>query len=158
MTFKAGGKKPPGSGRQKGVQNRITRRVREVLEEILNEPESEERLRALRDSDEAADRSTFWRIAQRLVPNEIAAKVDNEIRVRLVDVSDDRSDDEAPPLPPPVIPTTSPDVDLRSAPRDLAPAVEPEQPRPVVKPEPAPIYIARPWEDGGGIQDEADWQ
>ena len=74
MPFHPGALKPPTSGRKLGTQNRITRRIKETLEAILAEPESEIALRALRDSAESADRSTFWRLAGRCVPNEIAGR------------------------------------------------------------------------------------
>lgn len=88
------GQRTPGSGRAPGTRNHVTRQIKAVLEAVLDEPETEARLRELRDSDEPADRATFWRIAGRCVPNEIAAKVEQETRLRVIDLSDERKDDD----------------------------------------------------------------
>lgn len=87
------GERTPGSGRAVGTPNKITRQLKAILSEVLEEPETEARLRELRDSEEPADRSTFWRLAGRLVPNEIAAKVEMETRLRVIDLSDQRKDE-----------------------------------------------------------------
>lgn len=144
MTFRPGSVKPPTSGRRPGTPNKSTRAIRDVLVSVLSDPECEDRLRALRDSPEAADRSTFWRIASRLIPNEVSAaagavEVIHKIRLG----------------PPP----DEPALDLRAAPRDLVapenhapalagapPAAPPEPPQPEPPARPA-WTISRPWLD-----------
>lgn len=81
MPFKPGTPKPLASGRRPGTPNKITRRIKETLEVVLSEPESEIRLRALRDSEEPADRATFWRLASRLVPSEVSATIEGKREV-----------------------------------------------------------------------------
>lgn len=149
MSWPKGKPRPPGAGRQKGTPNRVTRRVKETLEAVLAESETEERLRALRDSDESADRSTFWRLAGRCVPNEIAAKVDAGIRLKVVDRSDSapigRDDDGQLPEPRQAAADEGPPVlDLRTTPTpELLPV-----------PAVAPLFFQRPIED---FQDSADF-
>lgn len=149
MTFKPGSPKPSNSGRRKGTPNAVTRRVKETLEAVLAEPETEERLRALRDSDEPADRSTFWRLAGRCVPNEIAAKVESETTLRVIDRSDQRRDDlaEEPREASSDERVAAPSpVELRDVPRDLPPVAAP-------MPAPAPPVFIRRFED---FQEEAE--
>ena len=38
MAFKKGNPKPPNSGRKKGVQNRVTREVRDLAQELVGDP------------------------------------------------------------------------------------------------------------------------
>lgn len=87
------GERTPGSGRAPGTPNKTTRVIKAILAEILEEPASEHKLRELRDSEEPSDRATFWRIASRLVPNEVAAEIRGTM-VSLVDLSDQRKDDD----------------------------------------------------------------
>lgn len=93
MAYPKGAPRPPGSGRAKGTPNKTTRVIKTILAEILEEPKSEQKLRELRDSEEPSDRATFWRIASRLVPNEVAAEIRGTM-VKLVDLSDQRRDDD----------------------------------------------------------------
>lgn len=77
MAFKPGDSKPAGSGRKPGTPNRTTRAVREALVAAFDELGGVEYLVKL-GRDEPA---TFARLLARLVPNEVAARVEGgEIR------------------------------------------------------------------------------
>ena len=91
MVFKPGQDRPANAGRKKGTPNKTTRVIKTILAEILEEPKSEQKLRELRDSAEPSDRATFWRIAGKLVPSEVAAEI-RGMTVKLVDLSDQRKD------------------------------------------------------------------
>lgn len=93
MTTNGAGVGNRGRGRPKGSPNRTTKAIKDVLTKVLEEHQSEVRLRDLRDSDDATDRSTFWRIAAKLIPSEVSAKVEQTTRLRLIDLSDQRKDD-----------------------------------------------------------------
>lgn len=95
MAYPKGAPRPPGSGRAKGTPNKTTRVFLEALTAVLEEPETESALRALRDSDEAMDRSTFWRIAGNRVPKMVEAKVEGLVTIDLIDLSGERKDGEA---------------------------------------------------------------
>ena len=95
MTFKKGDPRPAGAGRPPGRQNKTTRVFLEALTAVLEEPETESALRSLRDSDEAMDRSTFWRIAGNRVPKMVEAKVEGLVTIDLIDLSGERRDGEA---------------------------------------------------------------
>lgn len=69
MTFRPGGPKPEGSGRQAGVPNKSTQAVREALVAAFAELGGTQFLVELGKSDPA----TFARLLSRLIPNEIAA-------------------------------------------------------------------------------------
>lgn len=81
-----------GRGRPKGSPNRITKAIRDVLSTVLEDAESEKRLRELRDADNPIDRATFWRLASKLIPAELHAKVESHVRLQVVDLSDQRKD------------------------------------------------------------------
>jgi hypothetical protein len=95
MPFKKGEPRLPNAGRKKGDVNKVTKAFNEALARLLDEPETLEKLRELRDSDEPMDRSTFWRIAGKRVPSMIEAKFENEVRLRIIDHSDQREDSDA---------------------------------------------------------------
>lgn len=86
------GERTPGSGRAPGTPNKTTRAIKEVLAKILEEPRSEQKLRELRDADNPIDRATFWRLAGKLIPAEVHAKVEAQTRLTVVDLSDQRKD------------------------------------------------------------------
>lgn len=156
MTFKPGTPRPANSGRRPGSPNRVTRAFKEILAATLvDDPETTtDRLLALRDSDEAVDRSTYWRMAARFVPSEVSAKLDAGIVLKVVDRSDSAliERDEAEPLPEPRVPasderTADPGpLDLRDVPREL--------PAPMPAPAVTPIFLQRQTED---FQDSADF-
>jgi len=153
VTFKPGTPRPANSGRRPGSPNRVTRAFKEILAATLvDDPETTtDRLLALRDSGEAVDRSTYWRMAARFIPNELAAKVENNVSLRVVDRSDSApiERDEAEPLPEPRVPasderTADPSpLDLRDVPREL----------PAPMPAPAPLLFFQRFEE---IQTEPD--
>lgn len=72
MAFKPGTPKPPTSGRRKGVPNQSTRAVREALVEAFERAGGVDFLVGLAETDPA----TFARLLARLIPNEIAARVE----------------------------------------------------------------------------------
>ncbi len=172
MSWPKGKPRPPGAGRQKGTPNRMTRDVREALVEAFERAGGVDFLLGVAQSDPP----TFCRMLARLVPNEIAARLEPEIRLRIIDHSQWASTgghpgpDSGRPLGD-LDASTSP-IDLRPAPRDLAPVIEyvassvhvpvsPAGTSPVpveAKPPTAPIVIARPWEQiGGRLHDSADF-
>lgn len=87
MKFQPGVPRPANAGRRKGTPNKATRAFNEALTAILEEPETEGKLRDLRDSDDAIDRSTFWRIAAKRVPALVEAKVESTALVEIIDLS-----------------------------------------------------------------------
>lgn len=162
MKFTKGTPKPPNSGRRPGVQNRATRAVRDALVEAFDRAGGVDFLVGLA----ATDPATFCRLLARLVPNEIAAKVESETRLRIIDLSDTR---EAEPGDIEAVDPGIPPLDLRNArePAPIAPTAPdpiPAAPAPVMSTTAppaaapaAPIFIARPWEnEGGAWQYEAD--
>lgn len=93
MPFEKGQPRPANAGRRKGTLNVATLEFKDTLARILAEPKTEGKLRDLLDSDDPADRATFWRMAAKFVP----AKVEAEVRgtmIQLVDLSDQRKDDD----------------------------------------------------------------
>lgn len=89
-----GCKKPEGSGRAKGSPNKFTRVFMEAITAVLEEPETEVKLRELRDSDDSTDRRTFWTLAGNRVPKIIEAKVENLVTARIIDLSSEREDSD----------------------------------------------------------------
>ena len=76
MGAKKGRPKPKGSGRVKGTPNKLTASFKEVMSRVLfDDPaKTEKKLIELRDSHEAADRATFWRMATKMLPQQIDLK------------------------------------------------------------------------------------
>jgi hypothetical protein len=151
VTFKPGDKRPPGAGRKAGQPNRMTRAVRDALLEAFDRRGGVDFLVTLPDE-------VFARLLARLVPNEIAARVESESVVRLVDLSDRR---EAEPGDIEAVDPGIPPLDLRSTPRELAPPAAPPAPTPIpiqapppAIPTAAPIFLQRP--DFDDFQEWAD--
>ena len=82
---KPGSLKTPGSGRQKGVPNTITREFKGLMTEILfGQPDvTTQRLVDLRDSEDVQDRATFWRIASKMLPSAVQVEVKRDVLVTL---------------------------------------------------------------------------
>lgn len=87
MAYHRGQGRAPGSGRAAGTKNKFTVSFMEKLTAILNEPETEVRLKELRDSDDASDRRTFWTLAGNRVPKQVEAKIESSNVVRIVNLS-----------------------------------------------------------------------
>lgn len=75
------GERVPGSGRKPGTPNKITRVMREDWLEAYEKRGGIEYL--LRLDDE-----TFAKGLLRMIPNEVAAKLEAEVRLRVIDHSD----------------------------------------------------------------------
>lgn len=80
------GERVPGSGRKPGTPNRITRLMRQDWLEAYDRRGGIQFLLSLDDE-------TFAKGLLRMIPNEVAAKVEAEIKARLIDVSDERTDE-----------------------------------------------------------------
>ena len=78
--------KQPGSGRKKGTPNRLTKAFKDLLADVLAEEKTLTKLRALRDSGSAIDRSTFWRLAGKFVP--VKVESNGLLTLKVVDYSD----------------------------------------------------------------------
>lgn len=78
--------KTPGSGRKKGTPNRLTKAFKDLMADVLQEQKTLTKLRALRDSRSAIDRSTFWRLAGKFIPTKIEG--DGLLTLKVVDYSD----------------------------------------------------------------------
>lgn len=76
MTFIKGSRKPTGSGRKAGVQNKTTREVREALREAFDRRGGVEYLVRLPDE-------IFVRLLVRLIPTEIAMNSQRPLKVRV---------------------------------------------------------------------------
>ena len=65
-------------GRPKGSKDRITREFKDLMESILFDDieTTRSRLLALRDSEDASDRKTFWGIASKLMPQKVEGKIE----------------------------------------------------------------------------------
>lgn len=74
------GQKTPGSGRKKGTPNKVTRVFAELVDESLfGDPKlTLKRLNELRDSDESQDRSTYWRVVGKRLPQLHEAKIETD--------------------------------------------------------------------------------
>lgn len=81
------GERTPGSGRKPGTPNKLTRAMRDDWLEAYEKRGGVAFLLGLDDE-------TFAKGLLRMVPNEVAAKVESEIRLRYVDLSDERRDDD----------------------------------------------------------------
>lgn len=92
--FTKGMKRPPGAGRKPGAINAKTRAFQEAVDRILESPDTEAAFLALRDSDDATDRSNFWRLAGKRVATIIDANLSGGITARVIDLSSDRKDDD----------------------------------------------------------------
>lgn len=77
------GERTPGSGRKPGTPNKITVDMRNAMLEAFERKGGVEYLLGLDDD-------LFVKMLTRTVPNEVAAKVESEVRVKLIDLSDER--------------------------------------------------------------------
>lgn len=84
--------KQPGSGRKKGTPNRLTKAFKDLLADVLAEEKTLTKLRALRDSPSAIDRSTFWRLAGKFLPTKIEGE--GLLTLKVVDYSDQAGREE----------------------------------------------------------------
>ena len=87
MPKKKGSKKTPGSGRKKGVPNKIVKEFKDLMNSILfDKPEvTRKKLLELRDSVEPTDRKTFWSIATKLLPQRIEGKLEIDAPLLILD-------------------------------------------------------------------------
>jgi hypothetical protein len=77
MSFKKGDKKPESSGRKEGSVNKLTKTVKERVLEVFNELQDDPQANLL---SWAKDEPTeFYKIAAKLIPADINAKVDGKI-------------------------------------------------------------------------------
>lgn len=77
MSFKKGDKKPESSGRKEGSINKLTKTVKERVLEVFNELQDDPQANLL---SWAKDEPTeFYKIAAKLIPADINAKVDGKI-------------------------------------------------------------------------------
>ena len=87
MAYPKGAPRPEGSGRQRGTPNKVTRAMRDDWLEAYEKRGGVEFLLGLDDE-------TFAKGLLRMVPNEVAAKIESEIKLRVIDRSDTRKDDD----------------------------------------------------------------
>lgn len=83
----AGKGQPKTGGRQPGTPNKITRVMRDDWLEAYERRGGVEFLLGL-------DPEVFAKGLLRMVPNEVAAKLETEIKLRVIDRSDTRKDDD----------------------------------------------------------------
>ena len=93
------GQKTPGSGRKKGTPNKVTRVFAELVDESLfGDPKlTLKRLNELRDSDESQDRSTYWRVVGKRLPQLHEAKIESArtlVRFSFDGITREASDDD----------------------------------------------------------------
>lgn len=133
MTFKPGTPRPANSGRRPGSPNRITKVMRD---EWLAAYEAEGGVEYLRRVARE-EPGIFVRGLIRMIPNAVEAKLDAGVRLKIVDRSDaapvERDDDGQLPEPREPAADERP-LELRDAPRDLAPASMPA---------PEPVFLLR---------------
>jgi hypothetical protein len=87
MPFKPGQPRPANAGRKPGVPNKVTRAMREDWLEAYERRGGVEFLMTL-------DNETFAKGLLRMVPNEVAAKLESEVKLRIIDRSDTRKEDD----------------------------------------------------------------
>ena len=83
----AGKGQPKTGGRKPGVPNKLTRIMRDDWLEAYEQRGGVRFLLGLEDE-------VFARGLLRLIPNEIAAKIEGEVKLRVIDHSDRRKDDD----------------------------------------------------------------
>lgn len=81
--FKKGDPRPANAGRRKGTPNKVTTDMREAMAEAFERKGGVEYLLTLEDD-------LFVKMLTRTVPNAVEAKIESEVRVKLIDLSDDR--------------------------------------------------------------------
>jgi len=86
MPFKPGQPRPVNAGRKKGTPNKITAVMKDDWLAAYERRGGIEFLMSLDDE-------TFTKGLLRLIPNEVAAKVEMETRLRVIDLSDQRKDE-----------------------------------------------------------------
>ncbi len=77
--------KTPGSGRKKGTANKIDATFKAMVSSILfDDPmTTKTKLEELRDSTDVQDRATFWRIASKLLPQQVNVDTVEDVLVIL---------------------------------------------------------------------------
>lgn len=75
------------AGRKAGIPNKVTRAMREDWLEAYEKRGGVQFLMGLDDE-------TFAKGLLRMVPNEVAAKIESEVKLRVIDRSDTRKDDD----------------------------------------------------------------
>lgn len=81
MAFKEGGEKPLNSGRKKGVQNKVTRTVKETVLAVFNDLQSDPKSNLLDWAKK--NPSYFYTIAAKLIPTEVSAQVEVARTIRI---------------------------------------------------------------------------
>lgn len=86
MAYPKGAPRPPGSGRAKGTPNKQTKAMREMFIEAFDRLGGVDFLvKAAQD-----DPATFIRGLHRMIPSEVKAEIAQEIKMRVIDLSDAR--------------------------------------------------------------------
>lgn len=85
--FRPGQPRPEGAGRKPGQPNKLTRAMRDDWLAAYERRGGVEFLMTLDDE-------TFAKGLLRMVPNEVAAKIESEIKLRVIDRSDTRKEDD----------------------------------------------------------------
>lgn len=85
----AGKGQPKTGGRKKGTPNKSTKQFKEIMDGILfDDPaETSEKLIALRDSSEVAEKAIFWGLAKQRLPKVLEGKIKTENVVKIVDLT-----------------------------------------------------------------------
>jgi len=81
MAFKEGDEKPLNSGRKKGVQNKVTRTVKETVLAVFNELQDDPKANLLDWAKK--NPSYFYTIASKLIPTEVSAQVEVARTIRI---------------------------------------------------------------------------
>jgi hypothetical protein len=75
MAFKEGDEKPANSGRKKGVQNKVSRTVKETVLAVFNELQDDPKANLLEWGKK--NPGYFYTIAAKLIPTELNAQVES---------------------------------------------------------------------------------
>jgi len=81
MAFKEGDEKPLNSGRKKGVQNKVTRTVKETVLSVFNDLQCDRKANLLDWAKK--NPSLFYTIASKLIPTEVNAQVEVARTIRI---------------------------------------------------------------------------
>lgn len=85
--FKKGDPRPANAGRRKGTPNKVTTDMREAMAEAFERKGGVEYLLTLDDE-------LFVKMLSRMVPNEVAAKVDARATLRVINHSNRAQEDD----------------------------------------------------------------
>lgn len=77
MGFKKGETRPENSGRKEGSVNKLTKTVKERVLEVFNELQSDSEANLL--SWAKTEPTEFYKIAAKLIPSDINAKIEGKI-------------------------------------------------------------------------------